>query len=208
MFAASGLILVLLLIFGIPAVFKLTSVILNLRKTTVSQNDPGFAPNTPRLSQNYEATNSGQIKIEGVADGKTIVELFQNENSLGTVISDDSGVFNFDISLLNGENNFKAIAVANSGKKSEPSPVYKLYYLTKPPKLDIEVKDNLNILTGATDPGASVTVNDRFVFVDAAGLFKYTMNLVNGDNKIVVIARDKAGNTTLKEAQVKSTATP
>ncbi|MDO8515596.1 MAG: hypothetical protein Q7S14_03790, partial [bacterium] len=75
LFAASGIVLILLLLFGIPAVFKLTSLILNLRGQSVIQTDPTFAPNTPQLAQNFEATSSAEVKINGAADAKTIVEL-------------------------------------------------------------------------------------------------------------------------------------
>lgn len=208
MFAASGLIFVLLLLFGIPAVFKLTSVILNMRKATVAQNDPSFAPNTPRLSQNYEATNSAQINIEGATDSKIIVELFQNNNSLGTTIAGEDGTFSFDINLINGENNFAAQSISSNGKRSPLSATYKIYLLNKPPKLEFEIKENPYVINGTTDPGTNVTVNDHFVFVDSAGAFKYNLNLNPGDNKVTVLARDKAGNETKKEVQVKSTATP
>ena len=215
LFAASGLILILVLVFGIPAVFKLTSIILNTRKETVSQSDPTFTPATPRLSQDFEATNSAQIKIDGVADGKIIVELFQNSNSQGTTIAGDDGTFSFDVNLLNGENNFTAQAISSANKRSYQSDVYKISLLNKPPKLEFtDLKDSFEVnttpynLAGVTDPGVTVTINDHFVFVDASGNFKYSLNLNSGDNKVVILARDKAGNETKKEVLIKSTATP
>ncbi|MDO8514880.1 MAG: hypothetical protein Q7S14_00105, partial [bacterium] len=178
-----------------------------LRGQSVIQTDPTFAPNTPQLAQNFEATSSAEVKINGAADAKTIVELFQNTNSQGTTISSDDGSFTFDVNLLNGENNFTTQAISSAGKKSDLSSAYKIYYLNKPPKLDFEVKDN-TIISGTTDPGVNITVNDHFVLVDPLGNFKYSPYLSSGDNKILILATDKAGNVTKKEVQIKSTATP
>ncbi len=210
MFAASGLFLVLLLLFGIPAVFKLTSFILNARTQTTTQSDPAYTPNTPRISQEYEATNSAELKITGAADAKTIIELFQNNNSLGTKVSQDNGNFQFEITLHNGENAFTVQAISTAGKKSSLSPIYRVFYLTKPPKLEfmdfkdsLEVKETPYILQGTTDPLTTVTANDRLIFVDRDGNFKYNLNLNSGENKIIMIAKDKAGNETKKEIIIK-----
>jgi len=209
--AASGIILILGLVFGIPAVFRLTSLILSARNLGPTvQTDPQFVPMTPRLSQEYEATKSAEIKISGVADSKTAVELFQNGNSDGTTTTDENGQFSFVINLQNGQNSFTAQSLSSNNKKSALSQAYVIYYLTKEPKLELEnlketneVKDNPVTVGGQTDPGVSIIINDHFVYVDSSGGFKYNLNLQNGDNKVVILATDKAGNETKKEITIK-----
>src|SRR3989338_8844981 len=208
--AASGIILIMGLVFGIPAVFKLTSLILNTKSSGATiPTDPQFIPATPRISQEYEATKSAEIKITGVADPKTIVELFQNGNSNGTTISNESGQFSFSFNLSSGENIFTAHVLTLKNTKSYLSQAYTVYLLTKNPKLELdslkdvsEVKDNPVSVTGTTDQGVVVTINDHFVFVDTNGVFKYSLNLQNGDNKVSIVARDKAGNESKKEITI------
>ena len=58
-------------------------------------------------------------------------------------------------------------------------------------------------VSGATDPGDSVSVNDRLAIVDKDGNFSYSLDLNSGDNKIKVVSSDPAGNQTTKELTVK-----
>lgn len=208
-----GSIVVLLIVvfFGIKFVFGLSSVIgERFQKKSQVTEERKLVPTTPIFSQDFEATNSSQVTVSGVTDPKTNIELFQNDESKTTGISDDEGKFTFEVTLLKGENKFSAQAISEAGAKSPMSNPFSVTYLTEPPKLEISspkdgetVSNQLTPITGITDKGVSITINDLFSIVDDKGNFSYGFNFSNGDNKIKVVATDAAGNKTTKEITVK-----
>jgi hypothetical protein len=54
-------------------------------------------------------------------------------------------------------------------------------------------------ITGITEPGATLTINDEAVEVEEDGSFSYDVTLKPGNNKFVLIATDPAGNETRYE---------
>ncbi len=208
---ASVVILILFILYGFPFVLSLAGTIGSLAGTKITNTvDKGLAPTTPRFSQEFEATKSAQIRLHGVADPKVTVEIFQNERSLGTTLVKDDGTFSMDTDLSRGDNIFTAVAISESGQKSEISDSYVVSFLSKPPALEVSspkdgdtVKDNPVVVTGNTDNGVTVLVNDHLAVVSGTGIFSYYLSLNNGDNKIKVVASDKAGNQTVKEIIIK-----
>lgn len=208
---ASIIVLVLFILYGFPFVLSLAGTIGSLAGTKITNTvDKGLAPTTPRFSQEFEATKSAQITLHGVADPKVTVEIFQNERSLGTTLVKDDGTFSMDTDLSRGDNVFTAVAISESGQKSSVSDSYIVSFLSKPPSLEVSspkdgdtVKDNPIVISGNTDTGVAVAVNDHLAVVSGTGSFSYYLNLNNGDNKIKVVATDKAGNQTTKELTVK-----
>ena len=59
------------------------------------------------------------------------------------------------------------------------------------------------IIKGKTEKEAVVTVNERQVIVGLEGNFEADYFLTEGDNEIIVVAKDKAGNKTEKTIKVK-----
>lgn len=194
----SLLLLVLLVVYGLPALLNLTSFISNYKKTPVTVTKKELVPTTPRLSEDLTATFSARIKISGVADPKSTVELFQNNDSQGTTAADDNGVFSFAVNLNKGDNIFTARAANGTGEKSELSGEYKISFLNSPPKLEAFAAND-GTVAGTTDPGNTVSINDRLTIVDSRGKFSYQLSLKDGENKITVVATDPAGNQTKKE---------
>lgn len=216
-FAGSLLLIIALVIFGLPALFSLTGTISSFNQNGDSNKstNQSLAPTVPQLSQDFTATNTAQIKIEGFADAKTTIQLFHNASPDQTTITGDDGKFEFSVSLEKGSNTFQAQAVADSGNKSDKSAPYVVSYLQGNPKLDITSPkdgDSINAssvtITGQLDPGSTVAINDHLAIVDSNGNFQASVNLQNGDNLIKIVATDTAGNTISKQLQVKSTATP
>jgi hypothetical protein len=76
----------------------------------------------------------------------------------------------------------------------------------EPPMLEltqIQPHGNLWIVNGKTEIGASVSVNDEPVEVDGEGRFSKTVEFTTeGDNEVVVIAVDPAGNPTERRVPV------
>ncbi len=196
-------ILIFLLKAGVPAIFSLAQIISQVgRKPSISQSNNSPLPNTPIFSQDLIATFSANIKITGAADPKTTVEIIQNDRSLGTVITKDDGSFIQDVSLEKNDNSFTATAISETGQKSPPSFAYIIKYLSGQPKLELDSPKD-NVITGKTDAGNTITVNDRLVIVNSDGSFSYTPTLSNGDNKFIIVSTDQAGNKATKEVSIK-----
>lgn len=213
--AGSAILLVLFVMFGFPAILNLSSTISSLRRgVTKATLDKGVAPAVPRLAEDFGATNSASIKLSGIADPKVTVELWQNGNSAGTTVVSDDGKFTFDVALTKGNNLFAVQATSDQGIKSEKSEIYKITYLNTSPKLVIDapkdgdtIKDSQTTISGKTDTDVTVTANDRLLITKSDGTFAGVLFLSNGDNKIKIVATDRAGNQTTQELRV-STTTP
>lgn len=205
------ILIILFVLYGVPVVLGLSGTISNWRRSPVNPSvEKPVVPTAPKLSEDMIATSSARAVVRGVSDPKVTIELTQNGQLLTTVETLTDGTFSQDVSLEKGENKFSARAVNPTGEKSEVSNTYVLSYLSAQPKLDVQSpKDGDNTKTspisisGQTDPGDSVTINDRLAIVNEDGKFNYAINLSNGDNKIKVVASDQAGNQTTKELTIK-----
>ena len=60
-------------------------------------------------------------------------------------------------------------------------------------------------ITGQSEPGSIIKVNNVRVYPDANGNFAKTISLVTGANNITVTATDAAGNVTTVTRKVTST---
>lgn len=60
-------------------------------------------------------------------------------------------------------------------------------------------------VTGSTEPGASVSVNDKEVVAGADGSFKTTVSLDEGDNYISIVAYNNLGNVAEREIVITRT---
>jgi len=84
------------------------------------------------------------------------------------------------------------------------------YFSTlKTPSLDIilPLEDKQTIdekidVVGKSDPDANVSVNENAVPVAFNGEFRYTLTLFKGENKIVIVAKSRGGQQTVKERTV------
>ncbi len=115
------------------------------------------------------------------------------------------------MSLREGENKFTATAVDTGGNNSQESKSLTIYYLNKPPKLEVSTPtEGMTVsggtarteVKGTTDRGARAFVNQRLVIVDSEGNFATLVNLNAGENKIVIESMDPATNSTKKEIVV------
>lgn len=169
-------------------------------------------PRPPDLQSSYTATNSAEIDLRGSSEAGATVYLTRNDNAVGNILVDDQGDFIFrNISLVEGQNVFAAVAFDVAGNQSQPSTLVDVFHSKTPPNLEISApsdesvikgKDPRVIVSGKTNPEVRVTVNGRVFVVDASGLFDGRISLVDGENIIRVEAVDKAGNRTSREVRV------
>lgn len=179
-----------------------------------SQNNPNnnqinFIP-PPILNPLVSATNSAQIVITGKAIKDQTINLYINDAGVDQANVDKNGVFSFEETLKNGDNQIKVRAEQNN-KKSDFSNTFDVVLKNSPPTLDVSApndgqsfkKDqNTANVSGKTDAGVSVTVNGFWAVVDDNSNYSYTLSLQNGDNQIKVVAIDQAGNRAEKDLKV------
>ncbi len=166
----------------------------------------------PELDPLPEATNSARISVTGVTDPSTELTLIVNNDPIDKTTSDDEGQFLFKrVSLEDGSNSIRVKRKGQSGQKDVVSDTVLIERRTTKPKLELTSpedkktytgEENKALITGTTDEGNSITVNDRRVIVNPNGTFRYDYPLPDGDTKLTITAKDLAGNTSTEERTV------
>lgn len=213
---ALGIVVFLALIFwGIPALINMSVFISNLshKAETTKQTQDSSVVFPPTLQPLPEATNSAQINIKGYSSLGDNVILFVNDEQFASALTASDGAFLFsDVKLIDGKNTIWAKAVGANGKESNKSSELTIYYKKSPPKLELAGPDNnitvtgdkkFVVVSGLTDPGNMVFINDHIVVVNPDGSFSYQQSLNDKDNTIKITAQDTAGNQTTIERKVK-----
>ena len=200
-----GLIGILALL-GVPILVRMAIFLGDLKASgrPVDKSDI-IPPAPPQIRITYEATNSAQIDIFGYSEPGATVYLTDNGESVGNVVTTENGSFSFsDTALTLGDNAFTAIAVDQTGNKSQTSEEQTVYFSNKAPELTVEVgtpADGKVEIKGSTN-GTRLVVNDRLVILSAGGKFQTLISVPSGENTLVFAATDRAGNQTKKEVKI------
>ena len=207
--------IILTILVGIPALIRMAAFLGDLRASNRPVDKTDIVPPAPpRISLPFEATNSATQVIDGAAESGATIFLTLNGESLGTVVAREDGTFIFSrVELRQGDNSLMAVAVDQAGNQSRGSTPINLYYSNKSPALDIEsptdrqqISGNKIEIKGRVADGSRLMINDRLIVVGPGGKFSTAWNLNSGENGLVFVATDRAGNQTRKEVTV--TATP
>lgn len=196
--------LIFLFIFvGFPFLIRFSSFIAGFKNEDSTIQNESVIVLEPSIDNLPTATNSAQIIVTGSANSGDNVILYLNNEKLTEEIVGQDGLFSFsNVSLRNGTNEIYAISKIGN-KESKPSETVSIIYNNEPPKLDIESPKNGDVfkrenrdieIKGTTNEGLTVTLNDRFVFVEPNGSFTYKYSLSDGENKLEIKAIDNAGN--------------
>lgn len=169
-------------------------------------------PGPPQIVVPFEATNSAGFSIKGIAEPGTTVYLSRNESEVTNLIVPDEGIFEFEkVSLEEGRNVFTSVAVDEAGNKSQTSSKTMVNFDTSAPSLQITSpndrqkfsgKDAKVEIKGKTDAECHVSINDRVAIVGNDGSFNLQLGLQPGENSLVIISTDAAGNKARKELSV------
>lgn len=209
----TALLLLALVMWGVPILVKLAVFMgnLNSSRRPIDKSDI-IPPPPPVVMATYEATSSATQVIRGWAEPGANVFLIQNLNSLGNVVAKDDGEWLFgDIELAPGKNEFVAVAIDRAGNKGLESVPVRMIYVNQPPKLEVTSPGDGSSISGGlaevevkgqTDPGVRLTVNDRVVVVGGDGNYVTKWRLNEGENLLVIVAADRAGNSSRKEIRV------
>ncbi len=165
----------------------------------------------PTINSLPDATNKSEIDVSGSAAKDQTISLYVHDDLVEKLPTKDDGSFKFNsVTLSQGKNEIKVKAVTKDKKQSDFSQVVTIFYLNKEPSLEMQSptngqtfsKDDSPIsVSGKTDPGVTVTVNDFLAIVDSQGSFTARLSLKGGENTIKIVATDKAGNK--KEQEIK-----
>lgn len=156
-----------------------------------------------------EATNSAKIMVTGSLLNFDILEFYINSKKIKEVES-SSDIFNEEIGdLEKGENSIYVKAISKDSKLQKSTITYKVYYNSDKPKLEIfEPADNSTTsnqeikISGNTDKEIYIHINDLPVVVGVNGNFETIVRLKDGENMIVIVAQDVAGNSETKSLKV------
>lgn len=177
-------------------------------ETTQNTNDDEFYGSID-LDEPRTATNSAQIYVSGSVQDFEKVDIYINNTKAESVTVKGKTSFTEKVGpLKQGENKIYVIARAGEEHTKE-SNTYTVLYKKDPLTLEIESPTNdmktstqeLSI-TGTTDQGASLRVNGQPIVVDLSGEFSSTYRLKEGENTLLFIATDAAGNSEEKELKV------
>lgn len=207
-------VIIFMITIGIPMIVRGSAYLGTVRQqnTPIETNGDTIAPFPPTLSALPEATNTSPITVEGYAEPGSQLTLFVNGEEVKQNILGEDGSFSFsDIELTKGENRIYATAKDISGNESGPSHDLVISYKKDAPKLEVTApeegqsfgkNDQEITVTGKTDPGNNMRINERFVSVAEDGSFAYKLKLSDGENTLTIVARDDAGNETKLERKV------
>jgi hypothetical protein len=212
-----GIVVILFLLFkfGIDALVNFSVFISGNQNqaTTTNPNQINYVA-IPILNPLPSATNSAQIVISGASLKDYSIVLYINNSEVDQSNTDQNGKFHFTEDLNKGSNQI-AVRAKYNNKQSELSDVQSVNYTNSQPKLDVNSPSdgqhfdkntigtgNTITVSGATDPGVSVTVNGLWAVIDDNNNFSYILTLQNGDTQIKIVATDQAGNKSEKDLKV------
>jgi len=205
------LFLVLLIFVGFPAFVRLVGALGDVRSSKIQPDKTDtIAPITPTLMADWEATSSAKTTVRGYGEPGSKVNLKDNGKVSGDTIIADDGSYAFDVTLEPGDNEFMTYATDLAGNKSQDSMSVNILFDNEPPILEVTspedgakfYEDKEILVAGTTDIDASIKINSFIATVDTEGNFVRRIQLNNGDNEIIVEAKDKAGNKTEKKLKV------
>lgn len=207
------IIIILAVIFGLSYLPKFVNLFNKNSSSNSNTQTSTLLP--PNLSILPQYTNNQNLTVKGTTSPNSTIKIFFN-NSIDQTVSDGSGNFAANITLVKGSNTIYAVLVDNQGNISANSNSFTVNYTNQVPNLTVSVPQNNQTfygptqktltIQGSTDSGNVVTINDHIVILDSNGKFAYSFDLQNGDNQLKIVSTDPANNK--KEIDLKVTFNP
>jgi len=164
-----------------------------IRKVIYDVSAPTFRVTAP---EDKLITNKGLLTVTGAVESGSTVRVNDLPVDYG-----EEGNFSKVIALNGGKNEITVTARDAVGNEKTISRT--VTYDSEPPLLavaspqdGVETGSNLVVVTGYTEPGSKVKVNDESVEPDKSGNFSKVIDLEVYSNIIPVTATDAAGNKT------------
>lgn len=158
-----------------PGVFTLTLVITDNAggtaqlSTTIAVND-SEPPDTfpPSISTLSGASTKNPFVVEGVASSNTLVRIYSNGQSSGSVLSTSDGLFSLEIPLNHGINEMYAVSLID-GDETDPSNVISISYSNTLAPEQGGLTINSTVVWPALPSGQSYTIHNGDVTITETG---------------------------------------
>lgn len=150
---------------------------------------------------NDQWTNENIITVAGAVRAGTLLKVNGQEATVN-----EAGQFEREVILQEGDNIVRIEAVDDVGNVASQEII--VHRKTTPPTLELNVTDGKTFqqsdvqIIGKTDAGATILVGGQTVTVSPLGEFQTTVNLLNGENLLEVVAQDQAGNVTQRQYRI------
>jgi hypothetical protein len=162
----------------------------------------------PEISDLPNATNSAIILITTKATSGKNLSIYINDQLKKEILLQEDSVES-EIELSPGENSIYLLLKDPKTRETKKSVIYKVIYKNKKPFLEITSpkdqekfsKEDIQVM-GKTEKEVFVRLNELPIVTDTEGKFSYNLKLKEGENKIIIVAQDIAGNIETKELTV------
>jgi len=168
------------------------------RTVTLDTTAPPLVVYTP---DDNLLTNKPRLRVTGVTELGASVTVGGNATAI-----DGRGSFDFEYQLVEGQNTVTVRATDRAGNPTVE--VRNVRLDTVPPALKVSSPKSGSSqgefaveVTGTTEVGATLTINGKEL-KNSNGKFTVNVALINGENKLVVVAKDAAGNIATREIKV------
>ncbi len=203
--------LVFFALFGVRILIGFSLLVDRIRGSSPQQQQQSLIL-PPVLEPLPEATNSASLSVRGRGIPKATLSLFVNDAEYKKLTVSEDGTFDVaDILVEEGTVTISAKQADDKNNVSDLSNVITALIDRTPPKLTVDAPaDNTTVndgthkvaVSGITDEDMKVTINGRIVVLKSDGSFTYNMPLNDGENKLMIISHDPAGNETNVERKV------
>ncbi len=196
--------IVVLFFVGIQLLVSLINFISDLKYSgQVAEKSDTIPPNTPNIHTFSEFTSNENVEIKGNSEASSIIYLYLNGEKK-EIVSNSDGNFVFSVNLSEGINEFYLTAIDGSGNESPRSKSYFITLDKTTPDLEISqpennstfygIKNKLLEIKGKIDEPVTLKFNEKYVSPSDSGDFIFKYDLSVGENKIIYLAKDFAGN--------------
>lgn len=155
----------------------------------------------PEIIDIPTSTNEAKLELNCIVPKNTNIAITLNEQVVKNFFAKTNKLKTF-INLIEGKNKIQIIAKDNKLNIIRKSPIYTVEAIFEKPSLEISFPDDGYItyvdeitISGITESGNSVKINNKPIVVDADGKFNYSIKLSPNENLIVITATNQAGSS-------------
>jgi len=193
---------ILFLIFAMPLLFRVVVQFSQRGNDNTAAGDT-FPPQRPVFQPPEEFEKTKDFTLTGYTEAGAKVELVIDGQVVSTTEADQDGAFSFTTSMEEGEHDLLVAATDDAGNTSQSSN-YPVTIDVTTPSLSIDSPENnatftvrseqvVSIIGMLSEPG-EVRVNGSRTTTNEDGEFTARLSLAEGENTVVVIGVDDAGN--------------